>query len=275
MQTNPELQLANDFVTFSSKNIFLTGRAGTGKTTFLHQLKTQSPKRMIVVAPTGVAAINAGGVTIHSFFQVPLGPFLPTHPPEDFNRMFRKEKINIIKSLDLLVIDEISMVRADLLDAIDYVLRRYRNHRKPFGGVQLLMIGDLQQLSPVVKNEENALLKQYYETPYFFSSKALQETSFVSIELKEVFRQQDDYFLKILNKVRDNELNTETLSALNKRYLPDFEPKEEDGYITLCTHNVNAQNINDKKLKSLHEKEFIFKAEIRGKFPEYDYPTDF
>ncbi|MCL2026929.1 MAG: AAA family ATPase, partial [Bacteroidales bacterium] len=159
MQTNTELQLANDFVAFSSKNIFLTGRAGTGKTTFLHHLKAHSPKRMIVVAPTGVAAINARGVTIHSFFQLPLSPFLPTHPPEGFNRMFRKEKINIIRSLDLLVIDEISMVRSDVLDAVDAVLRRFRRSSKPFGGVQLLMIGDLQQLPPVVKDEEWGLLR--------------------------------------------------------------------------------------------------------------------
>ncbi|MDR2147382.1 MAG: HRDC domain-containing protein [Tannerella sp.] len=276
MQTNPQLQLAEKYVNFTGKNIFLTGKAGTGKTTFLHRLKENTSKRMIIVAPTGVAAINARGVTIHSFFQLPFGPLVGVERMEESQKkLFNRNKINIIRSLDLLVIDEISMVRADLLDAIDYVLKRYRNRRKPFGGVQLLMIGDLQQLSPVVKNDESALLRQYYETPYFFSSKALKETAFVSIELKEVFRQQDEYFLKLLNKVRDNELDTATLAALNKRYLPDFEPKEEEGYITLCTHNVNAQNINEKKLRALHGKEFIFRAEIHGKFPEYNYPTEY
>ena len=276
MQTNPQLQLAEKYVNLTGKNIFLTGKAGTGKTTFLHHLKETTSKRMIVVAPTGVAAINARGVTIHSFFQLPFGPLVGIERMEESQKkLFNRNKINIIRSLDLLVIDEISMVRADMLDAIDYVLKRYRNRRKSFGGVQLLMIGDLQQLSPVVKNEESALLRQYYETPYFFSSKALKETSFVSIELKEVFRQQDENFLKLLNKVRDNELDTATLTALNKRYLPDFDPKEEEGYITLCTHNVNAQNINEKKLKALRGREFVFKAEIHGKFPEYNYPTEY
>ncbi|MDR2385481.1 MAG: HRDC domain-containing protein [Tannerella sp.] len=276
MQTNPQLQLAEKYVNFTGKNIFLTGKAGTGKTTFLHHLKETVKKRMIVVAPTGVAAINARGVTIHSFFQLPFGPLVGVERMEESRKkLFNRNKINIIRSLDLLVIDEISMVRADMLDAIDYVLKRYRNRRKPFGGVQLLMIGDLQQLSPVVKNDENALLRQYYETPYFFSSKALKETSFVTIELKEVFRQQDEYFLRILNKVRDNDLDTATLAELNKRHLPHFEPKEEDGFITLCTHNINAQNINEKKLCNLSGREFVFKAEIQGKFPEYNYPTEY
>jgi hypothetical protein len=263
-------------VNLTGKNIFLTGKAGTGKTTFLHHLKETTKKRMIVVAPTGVAAINARGVTIHSFFQLPFGPLVGIERMEESQKkFFNRNKINIIRSLDLLVIDEISMVRADVLDAIDYVLKRYRTRRKPFGGVQLLMIGDLQQLSPVVKNDENELLRQYYETPYFFSSKALKENLLVSIELIEVFRQQDEHFLKILNKVRNNELDTATLAELNKRYFPDFEPEEAEGFITLCTHNINAQNINEEKLKELPGKEYIFKAEIRGKFPEYNYPTEY
>ena len=175
---NPELQLANDFIKHTSNTIFLTGKAGTGKTTFLHKLKENTPKRMIITAPTGVAAINAGGVTLHSFFQLPFGPFVPgseTHQQRQRHR-FSKEKVNIIKSLDLLVIDEISMVRADLLDAIDAVLRRYKHQNQPFGGVQLLMIGDLHQLSPVVKDDEWNLLKQYYDSFYFFSSNALRQT---------------------------------------------------------------------------------------------------
>ena len=273
MKTNPELQLALDFIQYTGKHIFLTGKAGTGKTTFLHRLRETLPKRMAVVAPTGVAAINARGVTIHSFFQLPFGPIMGKFKPEQMR--FSKEKINIIKSLDLLVIDEISMVRADLLDGIDTVLRRFRDRTKPFGGVQLLMIGDLQQLAPVAKDHEWELLKPYYDTIYFFSSRALRQTSFVGIELLEVFRQQDNHFISILNKVRENCLDNETLAALNKRYIADFQPKEEDGYITLCTHNAQAQRINESKLRALQTEEQSFTAIITGIFPEYSFPTDF
>ena len=210
---NPQLQLAHDFVEYTGRNVFLTGKAGTGKTTFLHKLKMHSPKRMIVVAPTGVAAINAGGVTIHSFFQLSFGPQIPNSNSGENGqnaataKRFSREKINIIRSLDLLVIDEISMVRADLLDGIDEVLRRFRNRDKPFGGVQLLMIGDLQQLSPVVKDDEWELLKPYYETIYFFSSRALRQTQFVSIELKHIYRQSDHVFIDMLNKIRENRID--------------------------------------------------------------------
>lgn len=274
MQTNAQLELAFNFVQYTGQNIFLTGKAGTGKTTFLKSLKEKSPKRMIVVAPTGVAAINAGGVTIHSFFQLSFGPQIGLENASNQQNRFNKEKINIIRCLDLLVIDEISMVRADLLDAIDRVLRRFKNRNKPFGGVQMLMIGDLQQLSPVVKNEEWGLLKREYETVYFFSSKALSETSYVSIELTHVFRQQDDYFISILNKVRDNQLDENTLAALNQRHIPNFQPKDDDGFITLCTHNIQAQRINESKLVNLKSKKQSFIAEIEGKFPEYSYPTN-
>ncbi|MDR0437715.1 MAG: AAA family ATPase, partial [Bacteroidales bacterium] len=274
VQTNPELQLANDFVAFSSKNVFLTGRAGTGKTTFLHQLKVHSPKRMIVVAPTGVAAINAGGVTIHSFFQLPLTPFLPTYPPEGFNKMFRKEKINIIKSLDLLVIDEISMVRADVLDAVDAVLRRFRRNSKPFGGVQLLMIGDLQQLPPVVKDEEWSILKTAYQTPYFFSSQALNKTDYVTIELKQIFRQSDENFIEILNQVRNNQLDSESLQLLNSRHIPSFQEKSEEQVIQLTTHRYQAQDINQQKLNSIAESEYAFEADVYDEFPEWSYPVE-
>jgi ribonuclease D len=273
MKTNPELQLALDFIRYTGKHIFLTGKAGTGKTTFLHRLREALPKRMAVVAPTGVAAINARGVTIHSFFQLPFGPISGEFKPEQMR--FGKEKINIIKSLDLLVIDEISMVRADLLDGIDMVLRRFRDRTKPFGGVQLLMIGDLQQLAPVAKEDEWELLKSRYETIYFFSSRALRETSFVGIELLEVFRQQDNHFISILNKVRENCLDMESLFALNQRYVADFQPKSEDGYITLCTHNAQAQRLNENKLRALPTDEKTFTATIIGNFPEYAYPTDF
>ncbi|MCF8304014.1 MAG: helix-turn-helix domain-containing protein [Bacteroidales bacterium] len=272
---NPQLQLAFDFVQYTGNNIFLTGKAGTGKTTFLHNLKKLSPKRMVVVAPTGVAAINAGGVTIHSFFQLPLGPQVPGYESEGqavkFKR-FRKEKINIMKSLDLLVIDEISMVRADVLDGVDATLRRFRNRELPFGGVQLLMIGDLQQLAPVVKEDEWALLKQHYNTAFFFGSKALNQTQYISIELQHVYRQSDQEFIALLNSVRDNKLGQEVIDVLNTRYQPGFKA-EDEGYITLTTHNKKAQNINETRLKILPGRIHSFNAEVIGNFPEYNFPT--
>ncbi len=278
-QDNPELKLAADFIQFTGKNIFLTGKAGTGKTTFLRSLKEKSPKRMIVVAPTGVAAINAGGVTIHSFFQLPFGPYIPDYQKTSgdgfqVNR-FSKEKINIIKSLDLLVIDEISMVRADLLDGVDAILRRFRDRYKPFGGAQLLMIGDLQQLSPVVKDDEWSLLLPHYDTPYFFSSKALKETDYVGIELKTVYRQGDETFISLLNKIRENRIDKNALALLNKRYIPEFFHQNKEGYITLTTHNYQAQQLNSVKLNQLNTPAHTFAAKIDGEFSEYSYPTDF
>jgi hypothetical protein len=283
---NPQLRLAFDFVQYTGKNVFLTGKAGTGKTTFLHHLKSKSLKRMIVVAPTGVAAINAGGVTIHSFFQMPFGPILPIDDnstsawseseknPSNIKR-FSKDKINIIKSLDLLVIDEISMVRADLLDGVDQVLRRFKDRYKPFGGVQLLMIGDLQQLAPVIKDEEWEILRKYYDTGFFFSSRALQKTDFISIELKHIYRQSDQAFIDLLNKVRENRMDTETLATLNKRHIPGFSQNAPEGYITLTTHNFQAQELNTYKLSKLPGDPRLFKALVDGDFPEYSYPTDF
>ncbi len=282
-QTNPELQLATEFVQFTNRNVFLTGRAGTGKTTFLHQLKKSSPKRMVVVAPTGVAAINAGGVTIHSFFQMPFGPFIPgakradDESSQNGKPIFKlsREKVNIIKSIDLLVIDEVSMVRADLLDGIDEVLRRYKVRSKPFGGVQLLMIGDLNQLAPVVKDEEWSMLRNHYSTPFFFGSRALQQTDYVSIELKHIFRQSDRNFIELLNKVRENALDAETLNLLNSRYVSNYAVNAPDGFITLTTHNYQALAINEKKLNALQGSVAHFKAEVKGDFPEYMYPTEF
>lgn len=282
---NQDLQLANDFVQYTNRNIFLTGKAGTGKTTFLHDLKQSSPKRMIVVAPTGVAAINAGGVTIHSFFQLPFHPYVPSLYLTDSNgREERKgssdfkmsrEKINIIRSLDLLVIDEISMVRSDTLDAVDSALRRYKDHQSPFGGVQLLMIGDLQQLAPVVKEEDREILDKYYDSPFFFGSRALCSTDYVTIELKHIYRQRDQVFIDLLNKVRDNQVDSSVLDELNKRYDPCFDPDSGGGYITLTTHNSQAQALNDSKLETLPGKAHHFKAVIRDEFPEYSYPTAF
>ena len=277
LETNPQLELAKQYIEETSTNIFLTGKAGTGKTTFLKNLRKTCFKRNVVVAPTGVAAINANGVTIHSFFQVSFGPFLPNLQSKDTSfKKFSKEKIRIIRGLDLLIIDEISMVRADLLDAIDDVLRRYRPGARniPFGGVQLLMIGDLQQLPPVCKDEEWELISQYYSTPYFFSSLALNKSQFLTINLKKVFRQRDESFIKILNNIRNNTIDTPTYQELNKRYIPNFNPKDDEGYITLCTHNFQARDINNLKLNSIKEESFFYKAKVGGDFPEGAYPND-
>ena len=285
IENNPQLQLTYDFLQYTNQNVFLTGKAGTGKTTFLKNIKKESPKRAIIVAPTGVAAINAGGVTIHSFFQLSFGPQIPdghngmhgaNEPQGDSFRAkrFSKNKINIIRSLDLLIIDEISMVRSDMLDAIDAVLRRYRNRYKPFGGVQLLMIGDLQQLSPVVKDDEWNILKQYYDTFYFFSSRALKQSKFTGIELQHIYRQSDRVFIDLLNKVRENKLDEPTVNMLNSRHVKGFTPKEEEGYIMLTTHNYQSQRVNASRLNRLSTKVHSFECRVQGEFPEYAYPAD-
>lgn len=276
LQSNPQLELAFDYVRHTRKNIFLTGKAGTGKTTFLQRIKQDTPKRMVVVAPTGVAAINAGGMTIHSFFQLPFGPFLPGSNTFDPSRMrrFSGEKIRLIQSIDLLVIDEISMVRADVLDGIDDVLRRFRDRSKPFGGVQLLMIGDLHQLPPVVKDEEWNLLREHYQTMYFFGSHALQNTDPVSIELKHIYRQSDTVFIDLLNRVRDNRLDADVLEALNRRFVANFQPPADQPYITLTAHNNSAQAINAEKLAELNVPLQTFKAKVEGDFPNFSFPTD-
>lgn len=272
MEQNQELRHAWDFVEHTGRSIFLTGKAGTGKTTFLKTVVERSSKRNVVVAPTGVAAINAGGMTIHSFFQLPFSPFVPNAQIKSkFD--FGKEKRKIISSLDLLIIDEISMVRSDLLDAIDSVLRRYRDRYKPFGGVQLLMIGDLQQLTPVVTPEDERMLKPYYDTPYFFGSKALAQIDYVTIQLEKVFRQQDGTFLSLLNHIREGQPTTEDLALLNSRYQPTFIPKSEDGYIRLTTHNQMANNYNESELQKLSGRAYTYQAKIEGTFPDYSYPT--
>ena len=275
MSKNPELELALQFIEKTDRNLFITGKAGTGKTTFLHQIKQESLKRMVIVAPTGVAAINAKGVTIHSFFQMPFGPILPNQIANTSNaqRKFSKTKIDIIKSLDLVIIDEISMVRADLLDGIDQVMRRYKNRNKVFGGAQILMIGDLQQLAPVVRPNEWSLLQAHYNTIYFFSSKAYQEANVVSIELKHIYRQKNEDFIKILNEIRTDTLSDMSAKILNKNYNPSFSPTKEEGYITLTTHNNRANLINESELNKLKIKSSFFKAEISGKFSENAYPN--
>lgn len=279
MKTNNQAELALNFLQNTRTHVFLTGKAGTGKTTFLKRLKEISPKRMVVVAPTGVAAMNAGGVTIHSFFQLPFGPYLPgsenkTNENRSFNHKFSREKINIIRSMDLLVIDEISMVRADLLDAISDTLCRFRDPDKPFGGVQLLLIGDMQQLAPVAKEEEWNLLKTYYPSTFFFDSKALSASNYLCIELTHVYRQDDSAFIHLLNNIREGRFDPATLEALNQRYIPDFHPQESEGYITLTTHNYMAQQTNTRKLNELPGKTYTYKAQIKEDFPAYAYPTD-
>ena len=270
MEQNQELRTAWDFVENTGRSIFLTGKAGTGKTTFLKEVMAGSRKRPIVVAPTGVAAINAGGVTIHSFFQLPFSPYVPGAKVESkFD--FSKEKRKIIASMDLLIIDEISMVRADLLDAIDAVLRRFREHGQPFGGVQLLMIGDLAQLTPVVTPEDERILKPYYDTPYFFGSKALQQIDYVTIQLEHVYRQQDASFINILNEVRHGHPSQEVLGKLNSRVL--LSPKLGDMAIRLTTHNNLANYYNESELQKLSGPAYTYRAEIKGTFPDYSYPT--
>lgn len=272
MEENKELMQARRIVERTGANLFLTGRAGTGKTTFLRQLVERSPKRIVVVAPTGVAAVNAGGVTIHSFFQLPLHPYVPGAPVRV--QQMRKPKLKLIRSIDLLVIDEISMVSADLLDEVDAVLRRVRRNGAPFGGVQLLLIGDLQQLSPVVKDSEWALLRSYYDTPYFFSSQALRRATFCTVELQRVYRQQDAAFITLLNAVRENHATPAVLAQLNTRYRPDFDPPTEQGYVRLVTHNAQARSLNQQKLDALAAPPTTFRASLSGNFPESAFPTD-
>ena len=274
-------ELAERYVQETGVSVYLTGKAGTGKTTFLRSIVRDSAKRCAVVAPTGVAAINAGGVTIHSFFQLPLCPYLPDvkeliteyQLPEKETRL-RKERVQILRTLDLLVIDEISMVRADILDAMDYVLRRYRRNDRPFGGVQLLMIGDIQQLPPVVKDAERKYFDQVYPSPFFFNAKALQKLPYITIELETVHRQSDAAFLDILNDVRRGSPSYDTLHSLNSRFDPSFEPPEDENWIRLTTHNAKADEVNHGHMEALDGKERTFRASVEGDFPENSYPAE-
>ena len=276
-------ELAYHYVQHTNRCIFLTGKAGTGKTTFLRRLKQECPKQMAVVAPTGVAAINAEGVTIHSLFQLPPQLFLPTD--EARRQLFaemqmRANKQRVLRNLELLVIDEVSMVRADLLDTIDAVLRHFK-HRPtiPFGGVQLLVIGDLFQLSPVVREEEWRLLQPYYEGPYFFQARVFRELKPIYIEFEHVYRQTNVEFLSILNEVRNNRLTAESFAVLNGRVQKfsgseDQEFRRPDGAITLSTHNSKVDAINQREMDALKGKEYTYKATITDTFPESMYPID-
>ena len=266
----------------TNRSIFLTGKAGTGKTTFLNDFVSKTQKKYIVVAPTGIAAINAGGVTIHSMFGLPLRTFLPTTDRVDSNTAnniadlmhhfkYRKDKLKLLRELELIIIDEVSMLRADVLDMMDFSLRSVRRNQQKFGGVQMLFIGDLYQLPPVVRDEY--ILKQYYNSPFFFDSYALKELPLITLELTTVYRQKDEKFLEILNEIRDGAVSDIDFETLNERYIPDFEPTDEP-YVYLTSHNRMADEINLKKLAELKGKSYFYKAEITGNFNENQYPNE-
>lgn len=291
MQTdlsNRYFELANRFVQHTGRNIFLTGKAGTGKTTFLKYIREHCSKKTAVVAPTGVAAINAGGVTVHTFFQLPLGAFVPVGQIPDsgdqlFNNrqtMLRNLRLSqpkklLMRELELLVVDEVSMLRADMLDAIDVVLRHVRRKpSQPFGGVQVLFIGDLFQLPPVVSDREWVFLKEHYNSPFFFEAHVLRQAAPVFLELKKIYRQNEEQFINLLNKVRNNQMETADLEMLNRHFRSDFQPDPSEQFITLTTHNSRADAINQKALDRLDTPAFRFSAEITGDFSEKAFPAD-
>lgn len=282
--------IASKLINHTNRHLFLTGKAGTGKTTFLKYISEYTHKNSIVAAPTGIAAINAGGVTLHSLFQLPFGSFIPSNDrikednittqintPQSLIKglQMNSSKRNMLKELELLIIDEVSMVRADLLDAVDIVLRHIKRQKnRSFGGVQLLLIGDLFQLPPVVKEDEWKYLNPYYPGIYFFNAKALQQNKPLHIELKEIYRQSDQLFISLLNNLRDNSLTKEDIEVLNSHYKPLFKPKKNDGYIYLTTHNRKADEINRQSLKELPGKTYYYDAEIDGDFSEYLFPVE-
>jgi hypothetical protein len=280
--SNTLFSLAAEFINYTSRSVFLTGKAGTGKTTFLKYIASHTNKQLAIAAPTGVAAINAGGMTLHSLFQLPFGIYLPTHKGQHStmqittrstlfqNLHLSQSKRDVLKGLELLIIDEISMVRCDMLDAVDVMLRTVRRNQKPFGGVQVLFIGDLYQLSPVAKNEEWALLKEHYESPFFFHSKVIHEAPPLCIELTKIYRQNEQTFIDLLNSIRNNQLEEQDLQLLNSR----LHKQPDEGAVTLTTHNAKADTINDTALRKLPGLAFTFKAEITGEFPDRNYPTE-
>lgn len=288
--SNTLFQLAADLINQSNRTIFLTGKAGTGKTTFLKYIRETCSKQMAILAPTGVAAINAGGVTIHSFFQLPFSPFLPVNNGSGFSKeedqpvtrhnlisrlRFNDEKRKTLRQLELLVIDEISMVRCDLLDAIDTILRHFR--RRPyerFGGLQVLFIGDMFQLPPVIKDTEWNLLEQHYDSPYFFSSHVLKDEPPLYIEFDKIYRQSEEQFISVLNKVRNNQLDENGQQILDSRYQPNVQRSKNDGYIVLTTHNEQARNINSTELEKLDGNSITYKAEVENDFPGNAYPAE-
>lgn len=287
-ENNPVL-LASKFINHTHKPVFLTGKAGTGKTTFLKHIVGHTHKKAIIVAPTGIAAINAGGVTIHSLFQLPFGAYVPTNQINTAqhvslkindpgsvikNLQMHESKRKLLRELELLIIDEVSMLRADLLDAMDLVLRYVRRKQSPFGGVQVLFIGDLLQLPPVIKNEEWEFLKTFYKSIYFFDAQVLQKEKPVYIELDKIYRQADDTFISLLNNLRNNQITEADIELLNKYYQPNFKPAADANYITLTTHNYKALELNKTFLQELKSKSFFFEAEIEDDFSDYAYPIE-
>ena len=273
----------------TNRNIFLTGKAGTGKTTLLHKIINTCYKNTVVVAPTGIAALNAGGVTIHSMFQLPFASFLPTlsNPPivNEFLRFenrfslrkhfqMHKNKQQVIRNMELLIVDEVSMLRADVLDAMDYMLQFIRKDKRPFGGVQMLFIGDLLQLPPVVKQEEWEVLKHYYKGMYFFQSEVITQNPLLYVELETIYRQTDKLFISILNHLRENQLTSEDIKQLEKYVQPDFPKKHLKDYITLTTHNAKADAMNQREMSKLTSPLFSYEADIVDDFPEYLYPIE-
>jgi uncharacterized protein YpbB/GTPase SAR1 family protein len=288
-QTSNPAEFTERFINQTNQSVFLTGKAGTGKTTLLKKIISSTFKNAVIVAPTGIAALNAGGVTIHSFFQLPFAGFVPEfgvapqftqfvklETKETLMRHFamNKQRQAMIRNLELLIIDEVSMLRADLLDAIDWTLRNVRRIHEPFGGVQVLFIGDLLQLPPVVKNEEWNVLRNYYPGMFFFNARVLQEQRPLYIELSTIYRQQDTAFIEVLNNLRNNKITESDVLTLNRFVQPDFDPLKEEGYITLTTHNSKADEMNAKALRSLNEKSFTFDAEITGDFPPHLFPIE-
>lgn len=270
---DPYFQMAVEFVNSTSEHIFLTGKAGTGKTTFLRYIAKNSHKKVLVSAPTGVAAINAGGMTLHSLFQLSFEPYIPNSRIKDTYK-FGKDKLTLLQQADMLIIDEVSMLRSDTLDAVEATLRFARRNKRPFGGIQMLYIGDLFQLPPVVKNDEWALLKDYYKSPFFFHATSIEKKPPIYLELKKVYRQQQQLFVELLNKVRNDNLTAEDYNLLNSRYNPDFEDNSGKKYITLCTHNYQADQFNSLKLEELKTTEHQFSGEIKGEFPDHILPTE-
>ena len=278
---NKEFQDAWQLITHTRQSVFLTGKAGTGKSTFLKYICNHTKKKYVVLAPTGIAAINAGGVTLHSFFKLPFRPMLPDDPDLSLShgRIFEffkypKEKRKIIAEVDLIIIDEISMVRADIIDCVDRILRVYSgNMRLPFGGKQLLFVGDVFQLEPVVPSDQKEILSLFYASPFFFSARVFKDINLVPIELQKVYRQTDSVFINILDRIRNNAARKQELDTLNGRYFPSFEPQNEDMYITLATRRDQVDFINEKKLAELPGEEYVSVGKIEGDFPESSLPT--
>nr|WP_320057717.1 AAA family ATPase [uncultured Bacteroides sp.] len=278
---NPEFQDALNLIQYTRQSVFLTGKAGTGKSTFLKHICQNTKKKHVVLAPTGIAAINAGGSTMHSFFKLPFYPLLADDPNMSLQRgrihdffKYAKPHRKLLEQIELVIIDEISMVRADIIDAIDRILRVYsHNLREPFGGKQILLVGDVFQLEPVVKSDEREIINRFYPTPYFFSAKVFSEIDLVSIELKKVYRQTDKVFVNVLDHIRTNTAGAADLQLLNTRYGTSIQHSEEDMYITLATRRDNVDFINDKKLTELPGDPIVFHGEITGEFPESSLPT--